>query len=477
MKQLCKAIACVIFFMMTAFASAQNTAPVINGANGMAASGGSISGLCVLEGTLLNVCLDVTDAENDDVDVTNVTLLSSTNAVIGNVGTGDSCFSYHLIFGFNGVDSLMVVACDNGVPSLCDTVVIYIDVIPGAGTGSTVQVCESDTSVNLFDGLTGPYTAGTWLDDDSTLLLTDSIFDVASAAPGTYNFTHFVSGATCVGASATTVTVEVSGLPNAGTGTNLEVCSSDTSINLFDGLSGNPDSVGIWGDIDSTLALNVSIFNPSLVSTGTWNFTYLTLGTGGCAGEADSSSITVEVMDPSDAGIGSFVDVCDTLGPVRLDTMLGGSPEPGGVWFDDDNTGALALNTVNAMTAGEGTWNFTYSINNAGCGAATATIILVVNRCSLEPDITIPEAFSPNGDGANDFFEIPGIADFPENSLVIFNRWGHEVYRKNGYMNEWDGVATSGITIGEGCPEGTYFYVLELGIDYPPIKGNIYLNR
>ena len=74
--------------------------------------------------------------------------------------------------------------------------------------------------------------------------------------------------------------------------------------------------------------------------------------------------------------------------------------------------------------------------------------------------IDFPNVITPNGDGKNDTFKIPGIELYAENTLSIFNRWGNEVYFKTNYNNDWS---------GEGLNEGTYFYLLKVkladGID------------
>jgi gliding motility-associated-like protein len=78
------------------------------------------------------------------------------------------------------------------------------------------------------------------------------------------------------------------------------------------------------------------------------------------------------------------------------------------------------------------------------------------NRCSFEVlknDPEVPNVITPNGDGKNDFFAVRNIHVYPDNTLVIFNRWGKKVYEKEGYNNEWD---------GGGLKDGTYFYVLTI---------------
>jgi len=67
--------------------------------------------------------------------------------------------------------------------------------------------------------------------------------------------------------------------------------------------------------------------------------------------------------------------------------------------------------------------------------------------------LRIPNIFTPNGDGQNDRFEIEGIEGFDKAEVVVFNRWGNEIYRHNDYDNTWDGAA---------IPDGTYYYMLTL---------------
>jgi gliding motility-associated-like protein len=95
--------------------------------------------------------------------------------------------------------------------------------------------------------------------------------------------------------------------------------------------------------------------------------------------------------------------------------------------------------------------------------------------CDFANDVFVPESFSPNGDGTNDRFVIPGIEGFPRNSIVIFNRWGAKLYEASAYDNKavvWDGSTMQG-----EAPAGTYFYVLDLGNGKDALTGFIYLNR
>jgi gliding motility-associated-like protein/uncharacterized repeat protein (TIGR01451 family) len=67
--------------------------------------------------------------------------------------------------------------------------------------------------------------------------------------------------------------------------------------------------------------------------------------------------------------------------------------------------------------------------------------------------LVIPNVFTPNGDGKNDTFFIPGLDTYTNSELTIINRWGNTVYQNKNYQNDWT---------GENMVEGTYFYVLKV---------------
>ncbi len=95
--------------------------------------------------------------------------------------------------------------------------------------------------------------------------------------------------------------------------------------------------------------------------------------------------------------------------------------------------------------------------------------------------IFIPSGYSPNNDGKNDAFVIKGIEQFPNNRLEIYNRWGNKVYQKAPYDNSWKGNTenTGGLIIGDGLlPSGTYFYLLDFGIEgVNPMTGYIVIRK
>lgn len=105
---------------------------------------------------------------------------------------------------------------------------------------------------------------------------------------------------------------------------------------------------------------------------------------------------------------------------------------------------------------GSGYAELTVTSEEYGCDSTYRESINV-----LPVKLKIPNIFTPNGDGYNDYFEIGYDTGEPINDLnryflshklVIFNRWGRIVYESNDYHNDWDGGS---------LPDGTYFYVLD----------------
>ena len=82
-------------------------------------------------------------------------------------------------------------------------------------------------------------------------------------------------------------------------------------------------------------------------------------------------------------------------------------------------------------------------------------------------NITPHPLVSPNGDGqGKEFFSIENIISFPDNEVMIFNRWGNEVFNVKGY-NESDrvfkGYANRGMAANtsEQLPDGVYYYIIK----------------
>ena len=153
----------------------------------------------------------------------------------------------------------------------------------------------------------------------------------------------------------------------------------------------------------------------------------------------------------------AFYDNPDDLGEITSTSIL---REPTNVYYQESKAGQPFRVELTVKSV------------DYGCDTTFSSNIIV-----LPVKLKIPNVFTPNGDGINDFFIIDndptGGADegkdettrgfehesynplrdyYLRTELTIFNRWGRIVYESSDYRNDWD---------GGNLPDGTYFYVLE----------------
>jgi gliding motility-associated-like protein len=92
----------------------------------------------------------------------------------------------------------------------------------------------------------------------------------------------------------------------------------------------------------------------------------------------------------------------------------------------------------------------------------------------VKPWIYVPNVFTPNADGNNDFFSVKAdcIVDF---EVLILNRWGEIMYRSNDVNFQWDGTY-----MGEPAQDSVHVYKM-FARDYSgvgiPLKGDVTLLR
>jgi gliding motility-associated-like protein len=84
------------------------------------------------------------------------------------------------------------------------------------------------------------------------------------------------------------------------------------------------------------------------------------------------------------------------------------------------------------------------------CSEATVNVNIICSDL-----LKVANGFSPNGDRDNEFFFIDGLAAYPDNTVLVYNRWGNEVLKAKNYENNWQGDWK-----GKDLPDGTYFYLI-----------------
>ncbi|MEL0455117.1 gliding motility-associated C-terminal domain-containing protein [Flavobacteriaceae bacterium SZ-1-7] len=283
-------------------------------------------------------------------------------------------------------------------------VVISVEDAPESGTANApVEFCEgaAPSNYDLFDLLTGEDQSGTWIDDDATGVLTGNIVDLSSLVPNTYNFTYDVTAIGSCDDVNVTVSVTINPLPNTGTPTNATFCENDlvanSPLDLFTQLLGE-DAGGTWSDDSSSNALTGSNVDLTLLSIGSYNFTYTITDANGCT---NSSTVTIIVVDAPESGTPNApVEFClaeiTTGQTYNLFDLLTGEDQTG-TWNDDDNSLALSGNTVTLDGLAQGTYNFTYDVDAIGsCDDVNVTVSIVINDTS-RPTAASPQEFCDTG--------------------------------------------------------------------------------
>lgn len=210
-----------------------------------------------------------------------------------------------------------------------------------------------------------------------------------------------------------------------------------------------------------------NVFTASGGTSYQWTFPSngtITSGQGTASAQADWTTGTgdVSVVSVGLNGCNSQPATCQPEVFPQPNAQFSYSSDPSGVQFNDNSTGATAWDWDFGDGSGSGAENpfyqygagGTYSVeltvsNDGGCSATTTQLI------SIDERIVVPNVFSPDGDGINDFFTVTsgGLKTY---ALLIVNRWGNVVFESDNPSVHWDGTSN-----GKACEEGVYFYDLK----------------
>lgn len=301
------------------------------------------------------------------------------------------------------------------------------DFIPAETLGD-VEVCEGESAVLEVEN--NPNISVDWYDSPigGDLLLENS-FSFEPENEGTFYAESTTIDGNCVNPTRTPVSFTLNNTPENQT-VNIEICPGN-SVTLN---AETPNVSYSWSTGETTAQIEVDEAGSFSVDRTTDD---------GC-----SSTKTFEVSFLEEA----IVEEITSVGRNIV------------IHLENEGNFSFAIDGENFQTSpifenlSGGLYNI--SIQSSDCG------IQVIEF----PHLEIPQFFTPNGDGFNDFFRIPADRFFDEFSIYIFDRYGKMVASGESAPFVWDGTYN-----GKALPSQDYWYRLE--IDGQIFTGNLTLKR
>lgn len=259
----------------------------------------------------------------------------------------------------------------------------------------------------------------------------------------------------CIGKDS--VNIIVNRVVNAEAGNDTTVCEGErVKLNA----KGGPANTYMWAP--ATGLSDANIDNPIAKPTDTTHYVVTVTNQAGCS---DTASTTVNILKKPKADAGP-----DKIITEGQSVQLEGKVEGGGVSYSWSppvyiNNPTLLQPVVNPPNDTAYILTVTSGI---GCGEDRDRVFVRVYK-----KVIIPNAFSPNGDGINDTWNIIALDSYLEADLSVFNRYGQIVFqRRNSFRKQWDGTYRN-----KPLPIGTYYYVIDLKNNTPKLSGWVLIIR
>lgn len=196
-------------------------------------------------------------------------------------------------------------------------------------------------------------------------------------------------------------------------------------------------------DTNSTYLYNWSTgdVTPSITvnTTGTY-YVDVTSGVGSPCTKSDT--VNIKVIPPPYVNLGPDTTICAQREVTLYADQGPSSPDYTYQWIPTvGNYSSISFTPYGTPGI------YPIVVIKTGCTSVTDTIFVEGILC----EVTVPNVFTPNSDGYNDYFVIDGLENYPNTKVVIYNRWGRKVYESSNYQNDWD---------GDGSHDGVYFYII-----------------
>lgn len=358
-----------------------------------------------------------------------------------------------------GTYQVMYVAIDSLSCNIADTIyfnvtIILKDTLAGQFTIDPYDPCTDSLTIELnflgisSDSLYWDMGNGVTFVDSTFVQYTYTIF-------GNYEITLEVYDLSCN--DTLILTDSILFTPNLATVNApppqpVLSCSSPYTVSFVGNTPQSPGSYWDFGDgIGTSTAANPTY---TYADTGTYVVTYVVEDFSTC-NITDTAFFTFELdLAPPFSVILGF----DTPPPCGTDTFLVelsyiGLGQDSLFWDLGDGTQFEDSISVTYIYNSAGDYVITMTAFNFLCNPGGVSIESEVKFIEYEgTESIIPNVFTPNGDGINDFLQIVGVDETAEYNIEIFNRWGVNVFQGKDALSHWDGGSNA---------EGTYFYILK----------------
>jgi gliding motility-associated-like protein len=261
--------------------------------------------------------------------------------------------------------------------------------------------------------------------------------------------------ATSLAVASVTINLTPVTLPTARikSQTTLPACSSTPVVVAVDSIGSPGATMTYQWQVDGVSVSGAT--SPTFTSSTLRNGQVVTLllSTPSACGllTVTSNPLTVSIIQNVDISAGPDKTIMEG-DLVELEGAANGNYPV--VWTPAQTLTFPAGNQLRPMAAPTVTTTYMLSAKVGYCSGESQVTITVT------PRVRIPNAFSPNGDGLDDAWEIDRIAEYPGSHVIVFNRWGMKLFETTGYSrsNQWNGTIN-----GQPAPLGTYYYLITLG--------------
>lgn len=356
---------------------------------------------------------------------------------------------------------------------------------PAVDVAETIDLgCETTVSVGGTGTASGDNITYAWTDANGNTIGASAQVEVMGAGIYTLAVTDTDNG--CVATASIQVTQNVD-LEDANVGSAQTLCdpTATLSANLPVG------STGVWTALNSGIILSENDANTMVdeIQSGENRFIW-TLSSADCPDySSDTLTVFVEAAPNANNDIATLDLTTEESVLVRLiandnltatpnwSIALSARPTIGIV--DSVENGEVRYSADAAALFDSVEDSFRYTICNTNCPDLCDSALVRI-QLTVDPDARFStyNAITPNGDGLNDelVFELLSVNldKYPNNELIVFNRWGDIVFSQRGYDNTWGGKSD----MGNDLPEGTYYYILRLNLGNGDIiRGDVTIIR